>query len=737
MNLKTKTTAVLGAMLTTLLLVLYVVSGRIIQSGFLRLEQRYASNNVARVLGAIEASKDDLDGQVADWARWDDMYAFVLDRNRPFIESSLPDACRTLKMQALLIVDTLGNVVWKEGFDLVKSEPAALPPGLIRLAGVGFPLTRFAPDKPAITGIVLLEEGPMIVASRPIIPSLGTGPAHGTLIMGRFLDRAELDRLDQVFQLRLSTFRADSLPSTPFLRETLAALSQGQPYRIHPVNDSILMTYGLLRDLDNRPAVLFESQLPRDILQQGRHTIAIFMSMLMLVCLFFSAAILLMLRQHVLVRLEHLSHDISRITLTEDFSRQIAVPGSDELSAMAGDINRLLATFRQARHAVEQANRAKSVFLANMSHEIRTPLNGIMGFAQIIAKSKDVDRREQKQAEQITAECSKLLELVNLILDLAKIEAGKMEIEARPFSLRALLGDLTSAFNAGAAEKNIGFAVVIQEEVHDGLIGDALRVRQVLTNLVGNAIKFTREGGVSVTVGSSEENGNQVRLTFRVIDTGIGIAPEKLGLIFESFTQADGATTREYGGSGLGTTICKQLVELMGGEIGVESAIGKGSAFWFTVPFEKGSLAMAAESAPETERPPASFPNVRVLVVEDYPTNQAIVRYLIESAGGVVAVAENGLVALEVFSERDFDIILMDVQMPKMDGYEATREIRKLPRGATIPIIGMTANVFEKDRQACLAAGMNDFIPKPFELRQFHDVVARWLAPASAGPPRH
>jgi len=386
---------------------------------------------------------------------------------------------------------------------------------------------------------------------------------------------------------------------------------------------------------------------------------------------------------------------------------------------------------RQAREAAEQANRAKSDFLSNMSHEIRTPLNGIMGFSRIIAQSKDVSPRERKQAEQITAECRKLMELINQFLDLAKIEAGKMELNKHKFSLRDLMADIISAFNVRAVEKNIGFSVSIHPEVPDVLIGDNMRLHQVLINLIDNAIKFTRQGEVSVTISGSEEKDNNVKIMFSVIDTGIGIPKEKLELIFESFTQADSSTTREYGGTGLGTTICKQIVGLMGGQIGVESEIGKGSTFWFVVPFEKGTIEKIEKTEEENRQPTVSLNNAKVLIVEDYPTNQEVAKYLIETAGGIVSIAENGQIALEMFKEHDFDVILMDVQMPKMDGYQATQEIRKLPRGDKIPVIGMTANAFEKDRQACLAAGMNDFVSKPLEFEHFLAVVAHWLTPAN------
>lgn len=397
------------------------------------------------------------------------------------------------------------------------------------------------------------------------------------------------------------------------------------------------------------------------------------------------------------------------------------------------------AELQAAQEIAEKASMAKSDFLAVMSHEIRTPLNGIMGFSQILASSKNIDCREIKQAEQITSECRKLLELVNQLLDLAKVGAGKMEIDARKFSLREFIKDIISNFNVVAAKKNIVFTVNVDEKVHDALIGDDMRLRQILINLIGNAIKFTRGGRVTVIVSTVEDSfsraidqkDDKAIIMFRVIDTGIGIPKEKLDIIFESFTQVDSKITREFGGTGLGTTICKSLVELMQGEIGVESVMGEGSTFWFTVPLGKILPEEAEKSIEEAKGTEISLDNIRFLVVEDYPTNQEVARYIIERAGGIVFIAENGKIALDMLAEQKFDIILMDVQMPVMDGYEATRRIRELPEGSKVPIIGMTANVFEKDRIKCIDSGMDDFISKPLELKHFLKTISFWIVSAA------
>jgi PAS domain S-box-containing protein len=354
MKLGTKTMVTLGTMMAALFLVLYAISTQVVRKGFSRLEERYARRNVDRVLRAIEGREDDLDRSVADWAAWDDMYQFAQDRNTRFIRANLPipDLFLPLRIQTLLIADRSGTVVWGSSFDSEESRGLPVPAGLVRLAANGSPLTRFGPARDRVSGLVVLDEGPMIVAARPILTSKSEGPARGTLIMGHYLDDSELQRLADALQLKVSAFLVDALPARPGIGEALAALSSGEPSSTRALNSATLLGYGLVRDLDARPAVVIEVEMPRDILAQGLRTSSLFAGLLVLVGVIFSVAILVMLRRQIIVRLEHLSRDIGLISKEEDFSRRLSLPGSDELSTVAEDINRLLARVVESRRAL-------------------------------------------------------------------------------------------------------------------------------------------------------------------------------------------------------------------------------------------------------------------------------------------------------------------------------------------------------------------------------------------------
>lgn len=374
---------------------------------------------------------------------------------------------------------------------------------------------------------------------------------------------------------------------------------------------------------------------------------------------------------------------------------------------------------REALAEVERANRAKADFLANMSHEIRTPMNAILGFSELLQQT-ELTQRQMEKVELIHQSADALLTLINDLLDFSRIEAGKLRLCAVPFALRELCEGVLKLLGPQVAGKPVEVEFVWAAEGAGECVGDAGRVRQVLVNLLGNAVKFTGRGRVELRVEDWPPAGYRLAVT----DTGIGIPLEVQPRLFGQFVQADSSAKRQYGGSGLGLAISKQLIEAMGGEIGFHSQLGEGSCFWFRIPAAMEGEAAGVKSTPRQEVKGRIPPGMPVLVAEDNPVNQRLAQQMLENLGCQVQVAANGLEAISLAMEGEFGLIFMDCQMPGMDGFEAAQAIRALKPQQVI--VALTANAMPADRERCLAAGMQDYLAKPVRQLELQEMLRRW-----------
>jgi signal transduction histidine kinase/CheY-like chemotaxis protein/HPt (histidine-containing phosphotransfer) domain-containing protein len=883
MSLRVKVLLILVCVMASSFAIGFAILQSLVHPAFAELQSQLAQSDVSRVVRALESTAQYMDTMGGEYSQWDDTYAFIQGEHPTYVEENLyTNFYYDFDVNMMLFYDRQGRLMWGHVLDLETDQ--IMPMDRVFFEPLDPRHTLLAHDsvESVVTGLLYTRRGPMVVTSRPIIHTDAAGPIMGSVIFGRFLDERKMAELRDQTQVDFSVISVNDPAISALDRAAYRELESSDASLVRREEREVVANYAILPDIRSAPSFLLRVQTPLEVAALGTNALNGALVFLLLTGLVLAAAIWIFFRHLVIAPVAALRQHILGIRESGDLTTRLSIQRSDELGDLATQFDAMTDELEVTRQEMARTRdealklaRMKSEFLATMSHEIRTPMNGVVGMVELLLGTQ-LDPKQERFAQGIQQSADGLLAVINDVLDLSKLESGRLELESRDFELRTLINQVAFLFAAPLHEKGLEMTCEIRPDIGTAYKGDPDRLRQVLVNLVGNAIKFTQRGEITVGVERLEERDAVCFLRIFVRDTGIDISEEDLRHIFDSFIQADGSTTRQFEGTGLGLTISRRLVELMGGAIEVQSELGRGSTFSFTLPLERGRSAVAGDAAAPSSmrgvrvlivdgnathcemlcrqlaawdlqptavassaralealgeatrsdspfelmildmnmpdmgglqlvreiRSDASNANTalimltsaflegdadalreagirahllkpmrqpellealttalgdreettstrrraalvesgtgddyamagsRVLLVEDNAVNREVALAMLRQLGCQVDLAENGLEAVQALERASYDVVLMDCQMPVMDGYEATAQIRRREAekdsGCRTPIVAVTANAVEGDRERCLAANMDDYLSKPFKKAALIGVLERW-----------
>ena len=758
-SISTKVLAAVGATFLVLSWGQYGIARSIIARSYTRLEQKQAETNAERLQQVMSQDVNELEALSKDWGWWTATYEYTQNQNASYAEEVLTKGSfLSISVDFIILLNQDNKPLFAGMLDTKREEVFDMSPAMIaditkRTARLDLNQQGEKAKSQVFSGFLLFNQKPAILAAVPILKSDSSGIPQGTLVMGRLIDKSKLAAFSETTRLPIEAFiyQSEKLPADVQMAKTQIANLHNTRYA-KALSEEKIASYSLIPNLEGQPGLLLKTSMGREIYASGKASSKYYLWSTMLVGLAFCGLTMLLLRGLLLSRLESLSSQVDKIGESQDSSR-VQLSGQDELSQLADTINHTLEQLNQqaqelqlakqvaeeSREAADKANHAKSAFLANMSHELRTPLNAILGFAQVLEREDALTPPQRQKLSIINRSGEHLLSLINDVLDMSKVESGRTELSLSSFDLYDLLDMLEDMLRPKAQSKGLKFIFERSEQLPRYLYSDERKLRQVLLNLLSNAIKFTSVGSVTLSAVLAESylDSSAIadpkktplsRITFAVTDTGAGLQPDELDQVFQPFVQTE-AGRKSQEGTGLGLPISQKFVALMGGELAVTSEAGEGSTFCFDIVAEvtDGVNSAARSPAQKVVGLAPGQPTYRILIVDDHRLNRLLLREVLAPVGFEVKEAENGEAAIALWQTWQPDLIWMDMHMPVLDGYEATRKIKAQPSGQAMPIIALTASTLEEEQSFVTAAGCDDFMRKPFEVEQIFTKMKAFL----------